>query len=202
MKSIITTIGVCALLTGSSRLIAQDEPNKDQQTNTNQAPELKSQSTQTIKATVQKIDKDKREVTLKRDDGAVDTVKVPESARNFDQVKPGDVVTMKYTESVAVGIRKSDEPPTATGREEITRAPLGQKPAGQRTAKMQITASIQKIDRDKRELTLMGPEGNTRLVKVPEDMTKFDSLKEGDQVVITATESFAIEVSSPEKKSD
>jgi translation initiation factor IF-1 len=193
MNSIITTILVCVLLTGVARIIAQEE------TTTNKPPGVKSEETKIIKASVEKINKDAREVTLKGENGRTVTIKVPESARNFDQIKPGDVVTAKYTESIALTVRKSDDPPSATGREAITRAPLGEKPAAQRTATVQINASIEKIDRDKRELTLMGPSGDTRVVKVPEEVKKFDSLKEGDQVVITATESFAIEVSSPEQ---
>lgn len=196
MKSIITTIAVCVLLTAPARIIAQEE------TNTNKSPGLKSEETKTIKATVEKINKDKREVTLKGENGKTVTIKVPETARNFDQIKTGDIVTAKYTESIAISVRKSDEPPSATGREEITRAPLGEKPAAQRKATMQINATIEKIDRDDRELTLMGPDGDTRVVKVPKEVKRFDDLKEGDHVVITATESFAIEVSSPEKKSD
>jgi hypothetical protein len=199
MKSIITTIGVCALLTGATRLVAQDEPNKDQQASTNQTPGLKSEQTKELKATVEKVNKDTREVTLKKDDGSSVTIKAPDTVRNFDQIKVGDIVTAKYSESVALAVRKSDEPPSATGREAITRAPVGERPAAERKSTMQITATIKKIDRDKRELTLMGPDGNTRLVTVPEDNKKFDSLNEGDQVVVTATESFAISVSSPEK---
>jgi Cu/Ag efflux protein CusF len=193
MKSIMITMAVCALLTGASQSIAQDQ--KDQQ----QSPGLKTQQTQTIKATVQKVDKEKRTVTLKGEGGNTVTVRVPETARNFDQIKTGDVVTAKYTQSIALAVRKSDEPPTATGRESIKRAPLGERPAAQRTATMQVNARVEKIDRDKRELTLMGPSGDTRTVTVPEDVKKFDELKEGDQVVINATESVAIEVSSPEK---
>jgi Cu/Ag efflux protein CusF len=191
MKLIITTMGICALLTGASPGIAQEQKG--------QSPGLKSEETKVIKATVEKIDKEKRKVTLKGEGGKTVTVKVPETARNFDQIKPGDVVTAKYTESIAISVRKSDEPPSATGRESLTRAPLGEKPGVERSAMMQISATIEKIDRDKRELTLMGPEGNTRTVKVPPDIKKFDELKMGDQVVINATESVAIEVSSPEK---
>jgi Cu/Ag efflux protein CusF len=212
MKSIIMTMAVCALLTGASRGIAQDQ--KDQQQNQRrqqqiqgdqtqqgqqQSPGLKSQQTQTIKATVQKVDKEKRQVTLKGEGGNTVTVRVPETARNFDQIKVGDTVTARYTQSVAVAVRKSDEPPSATGRESITRAPEGQSPAATRTATMQITAQVEKIDRDKRELTLMGPSGDTRTVTVPEDVKKFDELKVGDNVVIRATESVAIQVSSPER---
>jgi bifunctional DNA-binding transcriptional regulator/antitoxin component of YhaV-PrlF toxin-antitoxin module len=213
MKSMITTITVCTLLATASGVRADDQTNKDDSSSANSdsssgsttnaasssRPGFKSQETQTIRATVEKVNKDTREVTLKKDDGTKDTVTVPEAVRNFDQIKPGDMVTAKYQESVAVSVRKSGEAPSATGRESITRAPAGEKPGGERTATMQITASIEKIDRDKRELTLLGPGGNTRLVKVPEDVKRFDDLKEGDQVVITATQSLAIDVSSPQK---
>lgn len=193
MKSIITTIAAYVLLIGATQIVAQEQ--KDQQQN----PGLKSQQTKVLKATVQNVDKEKREVTLKGEGGNTVTVRVPETARNFDQIKPGDVVTAKYTESIAVAVRKSDEPPSSTGRESITRAPLGQRPAAQRTSMTQISARVEKIDRENRELTLMGPQGNTTTVKVPEDIKKFDELKEGDQVVVNATQSVAIEVSSPEK---
>jgi Cu/Ag efflux protein CusF len=204
MKWIITTIAACAPLTGPS--MAQQSQQDQQQNQGGQQSQgrqlpggLRSQQTQTIRATVQKVDKEKREVTLKGEGGNTVTVRVPETARNFDQVKTGDTVTAKYTQSIALSVRKSDEAPSATGRESITRAPLGQRPGATRTATMQINARVEKIDRDKRELTLMGPSGDTRTVTVPEDVKKFDELKEGDQVVINATESVAIEVSASEK---
>jgi Cu/Ag efflux protein CusF len=192
MKSITATIGICVLLAGATQLLAQEQSGKAQN------PALKSETKET-KATVHKIDKDTREVTLKKEDGSTVTIKAPDSVRNFDQIKVGDIVTAKYTESVAVTVRKSDEPPSATGRESISRAPLGEKPAAASRRTVQISAVVKKIDRDSREVTLVGPEGNTRVVKVPEDMKKFDDLKEGDQVVVTATESIAISVSEPEK---
>jgi Cu/Ag efflux protein CusF len=193
MKSITATIGICVLLAGATHLIAEDPPA------TAQSPGLKSEDTKVTKATVQKIDKDTREVTLKKEDGKVVTIKAPETVRNFDQIKVGDIVTAKYSVSVALAIRKSDEPPSATGRESVSRAPLGEKPAAESRKTIQISAEVKDIDRDKREVTLAGPEGNTKVVKVPEDMKKFDDLKEGDHVVVTATESIAISVSEPEK---
>jgi Cu/Ag efflux protein CusF len=197
MKSIMTALAICALLAGTTQIIAQDETNKD--TSKDQSSGLKSQDSKEIKATVEKVDKDTREVTLKKEDGSTVSFKAPDAVRNFDQIKVGDIVTAKYSESVAVSVRKSDEPPSATGRETGVRAPLGEKPAAAGKKTIQITATVKKIDRDTREVTLLGPEGNTRVVKVPEDNKKFDELKEGDQVVITATESVAISVSSPEK---
>jgi len=73
MKSIIITLGVCALLTGAAPLIGQEE------TNTNKPPEIKSEETKTIKATVEKINKDKREVTLKGESGKTVNRQGPET---------------------------------------------------------------------------------------------------------------------------
>jgi hypothetical protein len=196
MKRIITTVGICGLMMAATQLLAQDEPKAAQEQSDKSQSPVKSKE---VKATVEKVDKDTREVTLKKDDGTTVTFKAPDTVRNFDQIKVGDIVTAKYAQSVAVSVRKSDEPPSATGRETVTRTPMGDKPgiAGAKT--VEISATIEKIDRDQRELTLKGPQGNTRVVKVPEEMKRFDELKEGDQVVVTATEALAISVSSPEK---
>jgi len=45
----------------------------------------------------------------------------------------------------------------------------------------------------------MGPDGDTRVVKVPEEVKKFDSLKEEIRWSLPPRNQFAIEVSSPEK---
>ena len=88
MKLNMMTIGVCALLTSATPLIAQQTTQ----------PQAKSLEIKTGKATVEKVDKDKREVTLKSEDGKETTIKVPETVRNFDQIKVGDIVTAKYTQ--------------------------------------------------------------------------------------------------------
>jgi hypothetical protein len=195
MKSFITTLGICLLLsTAPSRTTAQDQTDKAGQ----KQPALKVGEAVTAKATILDVDREKREVMLKKEDGTIATVKVPETARNFEQMKPGDIVTATYSESIATAIRKADEPPSATGRESVERAAPGQRPSIRKTATVQITATVEKIDRDKRELTLKGPEGKTKTVKVPEDVKRFDELKEGDQVVVSATESLAIKVTKPQ----
>lgn len=184
MRMLVMTIKACVLLAGAPYIIADT-----------QTQPLKTEQSQTIKAKVEKVNKETREVTLHREDGSTVTVKVPESARNFDQIKPGDSVTAKYTESVALNIRKSDEPPSATEKQTLKRAPLGAKPSGEQTTTQQVSATIDKINRGTREVTLMAPDGTTTVVKVPEDMKRFDTLKVGDQVVVTATQSLAIDVS-------
>ena len=188
MKSFIITLGTCLLLSAAMRISAQES----------NEPKSKSK-TITAKATVQDIDRAKREVTLKKEDGSSDTVKVPESAKNFDQLKVGDVVTAKYSVAIAAAIRKPGEPPSPTGKDSITRSAPGENPSVTKTETKDFTATIENIDRDKRELTLKGSEGKTKTVEVPEDMKKFDSLKEGDQVVVTVTRSLALELNKAQE---
>jgi hypothetical protein len=186
MRMIVLTVKACVLLAAAPAIVADSSKQ--------QAGPITSQQTVTSTATVENVNKETREVTLKRPDGTKVTVKVPDTVRNLDQVKPGDTVNAKYTQSVAVSIRKSDEPPTATERQTLRRAPVGATPSGEQTVTTQISANVEKIDKDKREVTLMAPDGSTSVVKVPEDMKKFDTLKQGDQVVVTATESLALNV--------
>jgi len=111
--------------------------------------------------------------------------------------KKGDQVTAQYTESLALAIRKSSEPPSTSQQESLTRAKPGEKPGGKQILTTEITATVEKIDQDKREVTLRGPEGNVRKLKVSKDVKGFDTLKQGDQIVATYTEEFTIAVRSP-----
>jgi hypothetical protein len=194
MKSFIITLGTCLLLSAATRISAQEQTGKDE----SNEPKSKNR-TITAKATVQDIDRAKREVTLKKEDGSSDTVKVPESAKNFDQLKVGDIVTARYSVAIAAAIRKPGEPPSPTGKDSISRSAPGENPGVTKTETKDFTATIENIDRDKRELTLKGAEGKTKTVEVPEDMKKFDSLKEGDQVVVTVTRSLALELNKAQE---
>jgi translation initiation factor IF-1 len=192
MRLIVTTIKACVLLAGAPFIAGQA------QTQGNNYPVKATQAIVT-KATVENVNKDKREVTLKREDGSTVTVEVPDTVRNFDQIKKGDTVTVTYNESIAMSVRKSDEPASATETHVMARAPLGAKPSATQVSTTQIVATVEKIDRKTREVSLLAPDGSTTTVKVPEDIKKFDQLKTGDQVVVNATQSLAIDVCTPEK---
>jgi hypothetical protein len=68
----------------------------------------------------------------------------------------GDVVTAKYSVAIAAAIRKPGEPPSATGRDSISRSAPGENPGVTKTETKDFSATIENIDRDKRELTLKG----------------------------------------------
>ena len=60
-----------------------------------------------IQATVTAVDKAKRTVTVKGPKGNIRTFAVGKEARNFDQVKVGDMITLTYAEAVTVSLEKA-----------------------------------------------------------------------------------------------
>jgi Cu/Ag efflux protein CusF len=153
----------------------------------------------TVTATVQAVDLEKRVVTLKGPEGNVFDVKVGPEARNLPQVKPGDMVVAKYSESVAIELRKggvgirSKESQTAT-----TRAPLGAKPGGAVATETTIVANVTKVDQKMSMVTLEGPSGKSVKVKV-KDPALMKEIKVGEQVEMVITEAVAIAVEAPKK---
>ncbi len=150
-----------------------------------------------ITATVESIDQAKRTVTLKGPEGNTRTFTVGKEAKNFDQVKAGDKVTVTYLASIALFVRKSNEKPLAEEVQTIQVAPKGGQPGGVVTDTIEITAKVEAIDYKKRTVTLKGPEGNTRTLPVDKRVKKFKNVKVGDEVVVRATQELAITVDKP-----
>lgn len=192
MKYVLPMLGACLLLsTGSLPATAQNNDMQEAQ------PGFETSRAVTTRATVQAIDHQRRTVTLKDQSGKVFTVKVGEEARNFKNVHKGDQVTIRRQEELALALRKSNEPATTSETETMMRAPAGEKPGGTAIRTTQLTATVENIDRQNREVTLRGPEGNTRTLKVGRDVAAFDRLQKGDQVVATYTEAFSVKVTKP-----
>jgi hypothetical protein len=189
------------LFFGASLLCAAMAATSVAQTNSQLSPTgrtvVQASDSITIKATVEDIDPATRTVTLKGEGGKTVSVKCGDEVRNFDQIKKGDQVTAKYYQSVALGLRKPGEPPSAEEQSALMRAEPGQKPGGVAIKTVQLSATIESIDKATREVTLKGPEGKTKTVKAGDAVKNFDSLKVGDQVVATMTEALAIGVMKP-----
>lgn len=146
--------------------------------------------------TVKAVDSAKRTVTLEGPGGRVATVNA-KNARNFDQVKVGDTVKIRYAEELAIVVRKADAPPQATETKAIELAPKGQKPGGVVADTVEITANVEAIDYQTRAIALKGPLGNIRIFKVSDAVERFNEIKAGDQVVIRVTEAIALAVVKP-----
>jgi preprotein translocase subunit YajC len=155
----------------------------------------------TIKATVTKIDQKDRWVTLEMADGSVVDVQVGPAAKNFPQIRVGDVVTANQEETLAVAIVPAGQAaPNATGGSAMVTAPAGSKPLGVMVDTTVVSGQVTAIDYAKRSVTLLGPAGNSRTLQVGPAVQKFDAIKKGDNVVLTLKTATTIEVTAPAKK--
>jgi len=152
-----------------------------------------------IQATVTAIDKAKRTVTVKGPQGKTRTLTAGPEARNFDQVKVGDTVTLTYVEAVTLSLEKAEgAKPGITVSDEVKRAEPGAKPGGVMSSQTTIVGTVTAIDAATRLITVRGPGGNEVDIKV-EDPAKLKNVKIGDLVKATYTEALAISVTTPTK---
>ncbi len=153
-----------------------------------------------LNATVEDIDHDKRQVTLKGPDGNSVKVAVGDEVRNFAQIKKGDRVGVTYYESVALAVAKPGEALTPTGSgQAVLRAAPGQKPGGAAVTTSSTTATVEDVDRDKHEVTLRGPDGNLAKVLVDPSVGDLENIKKGDRINATVTQALAISVTQPDQ---
>jgi hypothetical protein len=145
-------------------------------------------------ATVIAVNRAEREVVLRGDDGTTMGYVLDDSVRNFDQINVGDKVTAEYYEAVAIAVEPASGRPRAGETGSMDRAPLGDKPGAIATRVNELTATIMDIDYANRVVTLQGPAGEMRKVKVGPEVENFMSVRQGDQVRVRHTEAIAVAV--------
>ena len=152
-----------------------------------------------VMATVQKIDKKTRTITLKKENGETTSIVAPETVRNFNQIEVGDIVQAKYQTSVGFQVVK--EGSTEVGKavqETSSRAKLGDKPGAKLTRAIAMRANVIKVDPKNKKITIQGQGKTLEMdVKNPEH---FKVVKVGDQIDALITESIAISVIEDEKE--
>jgi hypothetical protein len=135
-----------------------------------------------IRAKVVALDMARRTASLKGPKGNVVTVNVPSEVRNFDQVRVGDELSVRYATAVAAklervaksGIRERVETADAV------RAEQGDKPGVAFGRTVEILAEIQSIDKKNNQVVLRGAERTVAMVVPPGVDIK--NLKLGDEV--------------------
>ena len=156
-------------------------------------------------ATVEKVDKAKRRVTLMDQEGNPVTVTVPKNVKRFDQIKKGDQVTVDYYESVGVSLQKAEPGAQPSAKETIGEAREGGKlPGGMVARQMSATAIVQKVDTSENTVTIKGPEGMMHTIHItdPQMQKELANIKQGDRIQSTYTEALAIDVQRPNQKKE
>ena len=172
------------------------------------APDVNSQASKTYQAqpmegvvTVTDVDRGARTVTIRGPKGNDTVVAVPPEAQNLDQVQVGSRFKVRFLEEVAVSVSAGGEPSAVAGSS-VELAPKGGTPGGTVAKVLQVSAVVEAVDPASRQITLRGPLGNSRTMRVAEDV-KLDAIKPGDSVTVAHTQALATHmVSTPQPISD
>jgi hypothetical protein len=145
---------------------------------------------------VNALDLEKKTVSIEGAGGRRLTVDA-QHASNLDQVKVGDKVNLEFIDEMALFVRKSDVPPSATEVRAVHLTPKGKQTGGLMTQTVELTGNVASIDTVRRTIALKGPAGNVRMFKGAKGTMNFAQIKKGDQVVLRYTEAVALSVAKP-----
>jgi hypothetical protein len=147
-----------------------------------------------ISAQVVGIEKSTRTVTLKGPKGNVVDVVAGDEVRNFDQIKLGDFVFVRYAQALSLELRKTKAPAgDVTVTEGAARAQPGERPGVAGAREVTLIAEVVALDPKKSTITFKGPRGNVVTLDVL-NPDQFKVVKKGDQVNVTYTEALALTI--------
>jgi Cu/Ag efflux protein CusF len=164
----------------------QDQGSQDQ--GANAAPTTAEAQMTTTTATIQKIDKSSRAVTLKDPQGGSFDVKAAPDVK-LEQLHAGDQVSATYYAEVAVGISKAGQEAPKMAQKTVQRG-------GVTARQSTVTARIVSVNPSHNEVVVRGPQGKMHTLKVqdPDLQAQLKNVKPGDNVSVTYTQAVALTI--------
>jgi hypothetical protein len=150
--------------------------------------------TTSIEARLDAVDVKTRRMTVTGPHGKTLTLKVGPDVKDLDQVKPGDQLVVRYFEPLALFVRKAAEPRAATEGTAVQVISKGKRPVAVAVDTVEFKGTVEAIEYAKRRVTLKGPGGKTRTIKVDPSVQRLDEVKKGDQVVLRYTAAVAFSI--------
>jgi Cu/Ag efflux protein CusF len=199
LRSAITLAAAAALTLGAGALHAQT-PSGGMVVKESEPGKVVLGDAVRLVATVQAVDKAARLVTLKGAGGEVRMVQAGPEVKNFDQIKVGDELVVRYMQALSLELKKGG----AGGiREKVedegaVAAKPGEKPGAAAGRTIRATADVIAVDAKTQSIRLRGPERTVDL-KV-KDPAQFKLVKVGDQIEVKFVEAVAVSMESAPKK--
>src|SRR6478609_143964 len=162
---------------------------------TKPTPAVGDEIIMTLSATIEALNLETREITVKGPAGNVYTFTVDPAVKRLAEFKVGDSIVLDYYASLAAELR---EPTAAEKAEPLailkdagkSDAPAAPKAGGYRIIRAVVT--IEGLDAPTGTATLKGPRGNYVVVKV-RDAAVLPKLHLGQTMVVVYSEAFAVQ---------
>jgi hypothetical protein len=151
-----------------------------------------------ISAEVMAVDKFARVLTLKGPKGNVQDVAISPEVKNFDQIRAGDFIMVRFMQSLVLELQKTKGGQAAAASEAVVTAKPGERPAIAGAREVQAIAKVTAVSKKDKTISLKGPRGNTVTLDV-QNPDQFKVVKVGDEVMVTYTEAVAVSVEPASK---
>ena len=157
-------------------------------------PSFHASQSMTVSATVEAIDHETREVTLRMPEGDTVSFVASEEARNLGQVAVGDVVNAEYVESLSIEVVANEGfEPDSGEMQAMARSKEGEMPGVAAIDTKVATATVEEINIEANTFKLRGPDGSGQeyVARNPGNLKR---ARVGDLVIVTVTTSVSIVV--------
>ena len=146
-----------------------------------------------ISARVESVDVMNRLLVLKGPRGNVFDLAVGPEVKNFDQIRAGDYLVVRYVQALTMELKKGGAGiRSRTEGERSAAAAPGERPAAGAARRVTVVADVTAVNKKQQTVTLRGPKRTVELkVRDPE---QFKLIKVGDQIEATYTEAAAISI--------
>lgn len=152
-----------------------------------------------LSAQVVAIEKKSRTISLKGPKGKVVDIVAGDDVKNFEQIKVGDFLMVRYVQSLALELQKAKSGMSGiSATDTVVKAEPGQRPAVAGGREVSAIAKVTAIDQKAKTMSLTGPRGNVVTLDV-QNPDQFKVVKMGDEVLVTYTEAVAVSI-EPAKK--
>jgi Cu/Ag efflux protein CusF len=147
-----------------------------------------------VTGTVQKVDTDKRMMTMKLDNGKRTTLKVDKRVTDLDQFKAGDRMQLSHTEEIIAMADRSDDGGASLAKYgAVDVEPEGDNPALVKVDTTEIKGKIVSVDPKKRRLTFEDPDGRKRTLTLGHKIKNLDQFKPGQTIDMAITDELVVE---------
>ena len=161
------------------------------------AQTVTKQNEVTATVTITAIDQATRSVTLRAENGDLDTFTVGPAVKRFAELKVGDVIRATYYESLVFQLRK---PGAAAAPASSTSAVarLKETPGGVIGTQETTTVTVKAVDMKVPSLTVVTADGRTMTRKIAEPKN-LEGVAPGDRIEITYTQGVVVAAESSKK---
>lgn len=146
-----------------------------------------------VSAVVTAIDAPNRIVTLKGPAGNEFAVMADAAVKNFEQIKVGDTLSVKYYRSIALDFKKGDGIRMQTVIDASESAKKGQMPGAGAFVRINTVSNIWAVNAQQGTVLVRGPYGHFAEVHL-KDPGMLSGVKVGDQMQVIYTQAVAVEM--------